>query len=131
MLQLGILHQTSCVDTPSQNGIAKRKNRHLLETSRALLFQMDVPKHFWSDVVLTAVFLLTGCPHRFLIGLLLTTSCFQINRCSLLIPRYLDAHALFRMSVLKSLNLILKSLKCIFVGYFRVQKGYRCYCPAL
>ena len=26
MLQNGILHQTSCVDTPSQNGIAERKN---------------------------------------------------------------------------------------------------------
>ena len=40
MLQNGILHQTSYVDTPSQNGVAKRKNRHLLETARALLFQM-------------------------------------------------------------------------------------------
>ena len=26
MLQHEILHQTSCVDTPSQNGIVKRKN---------------------------------------------------------------------------------------------------------
>ena len=24
-----------------------------------------------------------------------------------------------------------KSLKCTFVGYSRVQKGYRCYCPTL
>ena len=24
-----------------------------------------------------------------------------------------------------------KSLKCIFVGYSYVQKGYRCYCPTL
>ena len=24
-----------------------------------------------------------------------------------------------------------KSLKCIFVGYSHVQKGYRCYCPTL
>ena len=33
MLQNGIFHQTSCVDTPSQNGVAERKNRHLLEIS--------------------------------------------------------------------------------------------------
>ncbi|KAJ9556963.1 hypothetical protein OSB04_011577 [Centaurea solstitialis] len=30
----GIVHQSSCVDTPQQNGVAKRKNRHLLETAR-------------------------------------------------------------------------------------------------
>ena len=46
MLQHGILHQTSCVDIPSQNGVVKRKNRHLLETARAFWFQMNVPKHF-------------------------------------------------------------------------------------
>ena len=46
MLQNDILHQTFCVDTPSQNGVAERKNKHLLETARALLFQMHVPKHF-------------------------------------------------------------------------------------
>ena len=46
MLQHDILHQASCVDTPAQNGVTERKNRHLLETARALLFQMHVPKHF-------------------------------------------------------------------------------------
>ena len=45
MLQNDIVHQTSCIDTSSQNGVAKRKNRHL-ETTRVLLFQMHVPKHF-------------------------------------------------------------------------------------
>ncbi|XP_019153533.1 PREDICTED: uncharacterized protein LOC109150012 [Ipomoea nil] len=46
MRQKGMLHQSSCVDTPSQNGVAERKNRHLLETARALMFQMGVPKQF-------------------------------------------------------------------------------------
>ena len=39
MLQNDIFHQSSCVDTP-QNGVAERKNRYLLETARALSFQM-------------------------------------------------------------------------------------------
>ena len=41
MLQNGILHRTSCVDTYSQNGVAERKNRHLLETAWALLFLLN------------------------------------------------------------------------------------------
>ena len=39
-----ILHQTTCVDTPTQNGVAERKNRYLLEVARFLLFTMQVSK---------------------------------------------------------------------------------------
>lgn len=55
--QHGILHQTSCVYTPKQNGVAERKNRHLLEVSGALMFHMGVPKPFWTNV-LTACYLI-------------------------------------------------------------------------
>ena len=30
MSQHGILHQSSCAHTPQQNGVAERKNRHLI-----------------------------------------------------------------------------------------------------
>ena len=56
MLPNGILHQTSYVDTPSQNEVAERKNRHLLKTAWVLLFQMHVPKHSWPDTVSKACF---------------------------------------------------------------------------
>ena len=62
MLQHGILNQTSYVDTPAHNGVDERNNRHLLETARALLFQMHVPKHFWADAVSTACFLINRMP---------------------------------------------------------------------
>ena len=33
----GTIHQTSCTDTPEQNGVAERKHRHIVETARSLL----------------------------------------------------------------------------------------------
>ena len=62
MLQHGILHQTPCVNTPSQNGVAERKNKHLLEIVWTLLFQMNVPKHFWADTVSVACFFINMMP---------------------------------------------------------------------
>ncbi|EOX92755.1 Cysteine-rich RLK (RECEPTOR-like protein kinase) 8 [Theobroma cacao] len=62
MIQNGILHQSSCIDTPFQNGVAKRKNRHLLEVARALLFHTKVPKQFWVDAVSIACFLINRMP---------------------------------------------------------------------
>ena len=53
------MHQTSCVRTPQQNGIAKRKNGPILAIACALMLQMNVPKLFWTDAVLTATYLLT------------------------------------------------------------------------
>ena len=62
MLQHGIFNQSSCFDTPSHNRVAERKNRHLLETIQALLFQMNVPKHFWTDTVSTTNFFINKMP---------------------------------------------------------------------
>eukprot|EP00268_Persea_americana_P063208 TRINITY_DN8175_c0_g1_i7.p1 TRINITY_DN8175_c0_g1~~TRINITY_DN8175_c0_g1_i7.p1 ORF type:complete len:107 (-),score=6.52 TRINITY_DN8175_c0_g1_i7:1366-1686(-) len=42
----GIIHQKSCPHTPQQNGIAERKNRHILEIVRTLLVESLVPPHF-------------------------------------------------------------------------------------
>ena len=42
----GIIHHSSCVDTPQQNGVAEHKSRHILEVVRSLMFTTNVPKHF-------------------------------------------------------------------------------------
>ena len=61
-LQKGISHESSCV--PQQNGIAKRKNGHILVVTRALLFYNNVPKQYWGEAALTATYLINRLSSR-------------------------------------------------------------------
>ncbi|XP_022853402.1 uncharacterized protein LOC111374875, partial [Olea europaea var. sylvestris] len=60
----GIIHQSSCVDTPQQNGIAERKNRHLLEVACALMFTTRLLKIHLGDAILTSTYLINRMPSR-------------------------------------------------------------------
>jgi hypothetical protein len=42
----GTIHQTSCINTPQQNGVAKRKHRHIVEIVCSLLLSAFVPSEF-------------------------------------------------------------------------------------
>lgn len=46
LVSQGIHHQTSCTYTPQQNGVAERKNRHLLEVTRSIMFTKNVPSFY-------------------------------------------------------------------------------------
>lgn len=47
LVEKGIISQTTCVDTPQQNGNGERKNMHLLEVARSLVFTMRVSNYLW------------------------------------------------------------------------------------
>ena len=51
-----ILHQTTFLHTPQQNGVTQCKIRHLIEIVKTLLIHMNVPLRFWVDVVCTTCY---------------------------------------------------------------------------
>lgn len=54
----GIIHQIGCAHTPQQNGVVERKHPHLLDVAHTLMFNMNVPKHFWGDAIHTTCYLM-------------------------------------------------------------------------
>ena len=124
----GTCYQTSCTDTPEQNGVAERKHRHILETARSLLLSSSVPNQFWGEAVLTAVNLINKIPSSITSGI----SPFQklYGRC----PDYSFLRVfgctcfVLRPHVERD-KLSSKSAVCVFLGYGEGQKGYRCFDP--
>ncbi|RVW95017.1 Retrovirus-related Pol polyprotein from transposon TNT 1-94 [Vitis vinifera] len=133
LAQEGIVHLSSCVDTPQQNGIAERKNRHLLEVAISLMFSMNVPKLFWGQAVLTAAYLINRMPSRVL---KFQTPCqtllksFPTTRLiSTVPPKIFGCSVFVHINQQHRSKLDPRSLKCIFLGYSSNQKGYKCYSP--
>lgn len=134
LLSNGIIHKSSCAGTPQQNGIAERKNRHLLEVARALMFTTSVPKHFWGEAILTAVYLINRMPSRVL---------KYHTPLSILLQAYPHTHLISNLP-LKTFGCtsyvhILgpnrskfdsRALRCVFLGYSSTKKGYKCYNPS-
>uniref|UniRef100_A0A2N9I305 Integrase catalytic domain-containing protein n=1 Tax=Fagus sylvatica TaxID=28930 RepID=A0A2N9I305_FAGSY len=127
--QKGILHQLTCPQTPEQNGVAERKNRHIMSIVRCLLCGMHVPKSYWHMVVLTAVYLMNGTPSRVLHG----TAPLQFLKpdCTMfpILPRVFGCTCFVQNRSPTRTKLDNKSIRCIFLGYSTMSKAYRCYDP--
>lgn len=54
-----MIHQSSCINTPQQNGKVERKHR-------ALRFQSSLPIHFWGERLLTASYIINRLSHSYI-----------------------------------------------------------------
>lgn len=117
-----IIHQTTCPGTLEQNRVVERKNRYLLEVSRALMFTMNVPKTFWSDALQTVVFLINMMSTWVLdfktpIDVILSPIHFF-----LFLLRFLGASVMFILINLIGLNLFLSLLSASFWAMLLVRR---------
>ena len=49
--------------TPQQNGVTERKNRIMVEATKAMLFDQGLPLFLWAEAYKTAVYIQNSCPH--------------------------------------------------------------------
>ena len=129
MSSQGILHQSSCAYTPQQNGVAERKNRHLIETARTLLLHHNVPLRFWADAVLAACYLINRMPSSVLQHKVPHQLLYSNQPLYALPPRVFGCTCFVHNHSPGRDKLSARSLKCIFLGYSQVQRDYKCYSP--
>jgi hypothetical protein len=58
----GIQRKYSCSYSPQQNGVADRKNRHVIEITRAMLNEKNLPNYFWAKVVAITFYIMNRTP---------------------------------------------------------------------
>jgi transposase InsO family protein len=58
----GVEHQTSAPYTPEQNGAAERLNRTILERTRVMLEDSQLPRQLWAEAAVTASYLQNRAP---------------------------------------------------------------------
>ncbi len=54
----GIQRKYSCFYSPQQNGVAERKNKHIVEITCAMLNEKKLLNYFWAEVVVTAIYIM-------------------------------------------------------------------------
>lgn len=107
----GILPETTCPQTPQQNGVVERKNRRILEITCALLISVCAPKTYWANAMIYDVYLM--------------------NRMSSLVLSFRTHLAVAYVNLHKNQwsKLDLYVVRCVFIRFSPQQNRYRCYHP--
>jgi len=106
--------------------VTKRKNKHLLNTSGAVLFQEKVPKNYWGEVVFAVAYMINRLPSHILENKVLlkplkeNSLTLRSQMASLL--EYLGAQLLYISTAKIETNLIPGMLDVSFVVIQQLKK---------
>ena len=110
-LENDIIQQSSCFDTLQQNEVAKRKNKHLLEVVRSLMFITKIHKYLFRKAILIAIYLINRIPSRnlnFETPMEMFEKCFPMSRLIFDLPLKILGFFLFIFYFLYMCIIIIK-----------------------
>ncbi|CAL8169171.1 unnamed protein product [Prunus armeniaca] len=112
---------------PQQNGVAKRRNRYLLEVVHASLCSANMPRSFWDEDVFSATYFINKIPSSILN---FQTHHQALHRHLQTPPTPNPEQQIFGCVVFVHFydyqcnKLDPRAEKCAFIGYAPHQKGY-------
>lgn len=124
----GIKHERTVAYNPQSNGVVERSNRILLDKSRTLLIDAQLPMNFWAEAVATATYLRNvslskggnnKTPIEMWSSKKPTVSYLKIFGCL----------TYYYLPKVQRNKLQPKARKGIFIGYSQETRGYRIYDP--
>lgn len=126
MKEHGIRRQ--CTHTPKQNGVAERKNRHLIEARRSMMHSKNIPTKFWAEGMKMAAYVLNRIPQRILNFKSPYEKLYHVQPNVSHLRVFGSVCYVFVPDCLRS-KLEKKVVRCIFTGYDSERKGWRCVEP--
>jgi transposase InsO family protein len=128
-IEAGIKREFTVPYNPQQNGVAERKNKTIIEATKAIIHDQSLPMTLWAETCMTAVYVQNRSPHRILknitpeeafTGVKPEIGHFRIFGC----PVY------FHVPKEKRSKLEPAGRKGTFVGYSESSTTYRIYIPS-
>jgi hypothetical protein len=125
-IEAGIKRELTVSYNPQQNGVVERKNRTIIEATKAMIHDQSLPMTLWAEACMTAVYVQNRSPHQILKNITPEEAFtkvkpeighFRIFGC----PVYLHVPKEKRSKLEPS------GRKGTFVGYSESSKAYRIY----
>ena len=123
----GICAQYTMPGMPQKNGVAKRRNRTLMDMVRSMLSNSSLPISLWMEALKTAIYLLNRVPTK-----TVPKTPFKMwtgRKPSLRHLHVWGCPAEARIYNSHEKKLDFKTISGYFIGYPMKSKGYRFYCP--
>jgi hypothetical protein len=127
-IEAGIKREYIVPYNPQQNGVAERKNRSIVEATKEMIHDQNLPMILWAEASMTVVYVQNMSPHKILknmtpeeafTGVKPEVGHFRIFGC----PVY------FHVPKEKRTKLDPSGRKGTFVGYSESSKAYQIYIP--
>jgi hypothetical protein len=124
----GIQKKYSCSYSPQRNGVAEKKNMHIIEVARAMLNEKNLPNDFWAEAVVITVYIMNRTPTTVVHGMTPEEK-FISKKPNVSHLIVFGCIAYVHIPDDKRSKLDPNAEKCIFIGYSLEQKRYRCFNP--